>query len=547
MTANYNFDWDEREGAPAFFQIIATRPDVYSYFAASPSYGGAAFSQQLTQPDEVLQSGFNDRNGNNRFTSKTRVQGHALTLAWEASDAVTLKSITGYRKFFQDTILGLSGNGDLRGPAIDFTSPTLVSVQSVTPYNGNNAPQTQDQWSQEVQLLGKFGDFNVLAGGYYFHEESAEYNRQALTVVLPVASLAFAGFDQAFADAVAAANPTLSTVGLNLNPVQAFSGTAESVAAFGQVSWKPASLDERLEVTVGGRYTSDKKTLLLQGDVQPNLSDGTKFDNFSWLGSVSYKFSPGVMAYARASSGYRSGGINPRTDRINKFEPETTKAYELGLKSDFLDRRVRVNLSGYYTDYSNLQIQQFAGGTGGATALIVNAGKSEVWGFEAEVIVNPFEGFTLDGSVGNVNTKYKSFLFRDPNTDVVSDVAAVAKPVYTPKWSAHLGAEYFVPLGNADLRLRADYSFRTKMYFNALTATTPFNENIAAPRDHNLKMRLSFENIEVGGAKLDLGVWGDNITNERQLIYGIDFGTLGFAGANFKKPATWGIDARISY
>ncbi|MDE2620886.1 MAG: TonB-dependent receptor [Sphingomonadales bacterium] len=547
LTANYAFDWDERTGVPAFFQIIATTPTAQAYFSQSPSYGGDPFQVGGKALDVARQQGFTDLYGQYRYTNKSRNQGHALTLAYEASDAITLKSITGYRKFFQGTIVPLSGNGNLRGPVVDFTSPTLVSVQPVTLYMGNNEPQNQSQWSEELQILGQFKDFNFLIGGYYFHEKSGESNRQALTLATPVAALPFLGFPQAVADGIAALNPGLTTVGLNLTPLQAFSGTAESVAAFGQASWKPAALDERLEVTVGARYTQDRKTLLLAGDVVPNQSGRTKFDNFSWLASLSYKFAPGVMAYARASSGYRSGGLNPRAATINPFKPETVKAYEAGVKADFLDNRLRLNVAGFITDYSDLQLQQFAAGSGGATSLIVNAGKVRLTGFEAEMVAVPVSGLTLDASVGHVKTDYKTFLFRDPTTNVVSDVARIARPIYAPSWTARAGGEYAAAWGDATVRVRADYSFRTKMYFNALDITAPFNNAIFAPNDHNVKARVSVEGLRLGGSSLELGLWGDNLTNQRQRVYGIDFGSVGFAGATFKKPTTWGVDARIRY
>ena len=85
------------------------------------------------------------------------------------------------------------------------------------------------------------------------------------------------------------------------------------------------------------------------------------------------------------------------------------------------------------------------------------------------------------------------------------------------------------------------------MYVNALNATTPFNENIKSPSDDNLKARFSVEEIQLGGGQLEIGIWGDNLTNEKTLIYGIDFGSLGFAGATFKKPRSYGIDAKISF
>ncbi|WP_375197415.1 TonB-dependent receptor [Sphingobium sp.] len=547
VTVNYNFDYDDRKGTPAFFQIVAATPLAEDYYSQSPSYGGDPFLVNPVRQGTVQQAGYVDRSGDYRYTSQTRVQGHALTIAYEPIPELTIKSITGYRKFFQDTILNLSGNGVLLGKVVDFTSPTLVSVQQVTPYAGNNAPQKQWQFSQELQALGKVGDVSYLLGMYYFYEKASEYNRQSLTLVMPVSALTSLGFPQSAVDGITALNPGLSTVGVNANPVQAFGGTSQSMAVFGQASWKPSALNDKLEVTLGGRYTGDDKTAYLAGDVSPVQRGRKSFDNFSWLASVSYDVTRGVMVYGRVSTGYRSGGINPRASVINSFDPEKATAYEAGIKSQFLDNRVRLNLAGYVTDYDDLQVQQFAAGSGGATSLIVNAGKVRLSGFEAELTALPFKGFQIDGSVGYVKTNYKTFLFRDPATNVLLDVADEAKPLYTPKWSVHLGAEYSHPIGDALIRLRGDYSRRTKIWFNALDNTAPFNQELISPSQTNVKARLSVEEIRLGSGKLDVGFWGDNLLNQKRLTYGIDFGALGFAGATFNKPIAYGIDARIQF
>ncbi|HEY4544818.1 MAG TPA: TonB-dependent receptor [Pedomonas sp.] len=523
LTVNYNFDYDDRRGTPAFFQMTHATPDVIAYYSQSPLFGGKPFLISPTRLDEVYQEGFVDRKGNFRFNSRSKNWGHSLTLNYDATSELTLKSITGYRNFRQDTITALGGNGGLLGVVLDPVT-FQPSIAPVNPYIGNNAPQRQWQFSQELQALGTSGDFSYLAGLYYFYEKASENNRQALTFVLPGGG-----------------------AGLNLNPVQAFGGTAESIAAFGQVSWKPASLDDRLELTGGLRYTSDKKTATLRGDVQPSVSGSVKADNVSWLASASYKLTDDIMAFARASTGYRSGGINPRASMINTFDPEKAMAYEVGLKSEFFDRMLQLNISGYLTDYSDLQVQQFAAGTGGATTLIVNAGKVQLKGFEAEMVAAPVAGLRLDASVGYIDTKYKQFDFLDPTTNQVIDVAAQAKPAYTPTWSVRVGGEYSQELSLGTARLRVDYSYRSTQYYYPLDFTTPFNEQVRSRPDYNLKARLSLEEIAVGGSTMEIGIWGDNLTNDENISYSIDFGSLGFAGSTFKKPRTYGIDAKISF
>jgi iron complex outermembrane receptor protein len=278
------------------------------------------------------------------------------------------------------------------------------------------------------------------------------------------------------------------------------------------------------------------------------LRGKTSFDNFSWLLSAAYKVTPDTMVYARVSTGYRSGGINPRATSINTFKPEKAMSYEAGIKTELFDRHLRFNLSGYLTDYTNMQVNQFAGSEAGSTSIIANAGKAQVRGFEAEFTLLPVRGLTIDGAVGYVDKKYKSFLFADPNDNfAISDVASQAKQTYSPKWTARIGAEYTQPIGDMNARLRVDYAYRSSLYFNVLNATTPFNENIKSPADDNLKARFALEDIKVAGGTMEIGVWGDNLTNEKTLVYGIDFGSLGFAGATFKKPRSYGIDAKISF
>ena len=523
LTVNLNGDFDYRSGTPGFFQIVAASPDVIKYFSQSPSFGGAPFQISPTRLGTVQSQGTVDNSGHYRYDARTRIWGTSLTLAYEALPEMTLKSITGYRHFFQDTVLLLNGNGPLQGVVLNPVT-FAPSIGPVTLYTGNNAPQVEHQFSQEFQALGKSGDFNYLGGVYYFDERASEDNHQLLGFVLPGGQAA-----------------------LVLHPIQAFSGTASSAAVFGQVSWKPAALDEKLEITGGARYTSDKKTAVLAGDIDPPVAGHTVANNVSWLASASYHIDRDIMVYARASTGYRSGGINPRASTINTFKPETVHAYETGIKSEFFQHRLRLNLTGYITNYTNQQIQQFAAGTGGATTLIVNAGKSLIKGFEAEATVAPVEGLQFDGSVGYVDSKFKTFLFLDPTTNQIVDVAAQAKAPYTPKWSTHLGAEYSYKLAVGTARARVDYSYRSTMYFNALDLTAPFNENIKSPADHNLKARLSLEGVAIGSAKVDFGIWGDNLTNTKVLEYGIDFGSLGFAGGTFKKPISFGGDAKVRF
>ena len=421
----------------------------------------------------------------------------------------------------------------------------------MTSYQGNNAPQEQWQFSQELQVTGSVGDFNYVAGAYYFEEDADEFNHQFLTLVTPVAGLVYFGFPPAFVSAIQALNPGLDLIGVNAFPPAHFGGTAESTALFGQLSWRPAAMDDKLELTGGLRFTSDEKTLFLDndGDGRADVRGQDTFTNFSWLVSANYEFADDIMGYGRISTGYKSGGFNPRTSVLNGFDPEEVIAYEAGVKADWLDGRLRTNLALYWTDYTDMQINQFASGSGGATSIILNAGAATIKGVEFEATAVPVDGLTLNASVGYTDPQYDEFLFRDPLTNVVSDVADVARFPNVNEWNWTAGAQYAFPsLGFGEPLAQINYSYRSEIYFHPLDRVNIFNSEVAAPGQGNLSARLILSEIPLGSSsRMEVSVWGDNLADNDELNYGIDFGGLGFGGASFAQPRSYGIDVKVTY
>ena len=117
----------------------------------------------------------------------------------------------------------------------------------------------------------------------------------------------------------------------------------------------------------------------------------------------------------------------------------------------------------------------------------------------------------------------------------------------TPKWNARIGGQYSVDVGVGTLSLRSDLSYRSRIYFFALDRVNPFNREVSSRPDYDLSARISLSDIEVGNAKIDVGLWGANLTNQRNLDFGIDFGGLGFGAGSYKKPRTVGGDVKLSF
>jgi len=525
---DYAYDYDNRTGAPGFFQTVALSPDALRFYSRSASLGGAPLQYN---PVGRTKSGLQQPGFANDFTSRTVSQGHSLALSYDLAPNVTIKSLTGFRQLRLENVLGLSGNGDLKGLVLN-PSTGGVSIQSVTPYNGFNSPQKQKQFSEELQLNGTVGDFTFSTGLYYFRERGSEDNNQKLTVVLPGGN-----------------------VGLNLAPVQSYNAISKSAAVYGQLSWRPASLDGRLELTGGLRYTVDRRSILLL-----NSSNGVstvigtprgevKYKDTSFLGSASYRFTPDVLGYAKVSTGYKAGGFNPRAGRINTFEPEKLTSYEVGLKADMLDRRVRANVAAFFSRYRDLQVSQFASGSSGATTLLVNAGSADYKGVEVELTVVPTRGLTITGTVGYVDPQYKEFLFLNPTTNVVTDIADTARYPNVAKVNANLAAEYFFPqTDHGQVQARLAYAYRSQVYFHPNDAVNPFQESVFSPATNTVSARVALSQVPLGSrAKGEIAILGDNLLNEDQVLYGIDFGGLGFGGRLFAEPRRVSIEFKLSY
>ena len=117
----------------------------------------------------------------------------------------------------------------------------------------------------------------------------------------------------------------------------------------------------------------------------------------------------------------------------------------------------------------------------------------------------------------------------------------------SPKWNARIGGQYAVDVGLGTLTFRSDLAYRSRVYFFALDRVNPFNREVSSRPDYDLSGRISLSDVKMGGATLDIGLWGANLTNQRNLDFGIDFGGLGFGAGSYKKPRTFGGDVKVNF
>ncbi len=453
-----------------------------------PDYGDAF----LTDSDFTSYS--NELNVNN-----VDLWGVGLTVDWDFGDWA-LKSITSYRDM--DVLSGVDPDGSIY---------TVINQQD---------EMTQDQFSQEFQFSGLAFDqrLNWVTGLYYFEED---------------------GLSGGFVDVY---EELYTFIGLDIGYVLPIWIDNKSYSAFGQGTF---ALSDQLSITAGLRYTRDKKGVTREqyrhhsGVVISPLE--TASDSWSAVTGrlgIEYQWNEDVMTYASVARGYKGGGINARGSNAKEFvpfDPEYLWTYEIGLRSDLVDDRVRFNTSVYYSDYDDIQFSVIVAGEDAVPLfLVANAAKAQIQGFEAELIVAPTQGMLLSAGVGLIDAKYTN---ADPSTGITEE----SKFVKTPKWSVNLAAEYAIPVGGfGDLVGRVDWAYKTKIYHDAANSPIVVQEPYGL-----LNANLS---LAEGNGKWVLSAFVTNLMDEHYILAGTDFlPSLGFAEVQYARPREWGLSVQYNF
>lgn len=372
--------------------------------------------------------------------NKTNFEGWGLSanMTIGLSDTMNVQSITAYRDYRQ-----IWGTDD-----------------DYTPFAGRGAGGYNDLkfWfvSQELRLNAELGEnIDLTVGGFYSDQRSVYFTRQDIRYIAPGLNFQFLGND----------------------PVN-----ADSKAVFGTIIAKPI---ENLTLTGGLRYTDEHKDYTFvrknYDGVTPNtflgaldgvqaVYDGNKLD---WRLSADYRFSPQVLVYATAATGFKGGGVTARpfdaAQALNgSFDPETVTSYEIGVKTDLLDRRLRVNLSGFINDYKDVQLPLISCASLGSNAPCgarQNAGNGKIKGFEAEVNASPVPGLDIDASLSHLFGHWSNIDARVGNAILLTD------PIVSPKWKYSLGVQYKAELGTSgSITPRFDLNYTGKTSIGRVAA-----------------------------------------------------------------------------
>src|SRR3546814_4485657 len=349
---------------------------IAAYNAFAPARGLPLFNQALAATGRFTNS--SQRIGYDDAT----VKGISLTGEYAFATDWNFKSITAYRK----SDVAFSADADTTAAPI-FDVTTTVN---------------QKQFSQELQVNGSLGPLSLTAGTYYY-DEDIDYTLTADILPGMYGFLVNAGICPS-----AAAPCFAATRGFR----QPSTLSIKAYAGFGQGTFR---FTDWLSSTGGIRYSVEKRRFDTQsfGTATGALQfAGDQHRRYSqWTPKIGLEAKPlrDVLVYASYSKGYKSGTFNGRATSgpaLNEVLPENSDSYEIGVKSQFWDRRVTLILSVYDVTYKTLQTTVTARDSTGAPATaLINAAEAKAKGFEAELTVRPVEGLMLNATWGYIDGK----------------------------------------------------------------------------------------------------------------------------------------------
>lgn len=436
----------------------------------------------------VLAPEFENRSASDTFFTQD-IRGARLNLDWNIAEGLALKSLSSYREWDMD-----------RYTDVDGAEFRMVEERM---------PRTHEQFQQELQLQGESlgGRLTWVLGGFYFASEYTEHRTRFLACELRPQC----------------PGPLLTSV-----------REVDSFATFMEATW---ALNDIFRLTGGVRFSRE--------DIDDFGSDGaisgansSRFEKTTPRASIQVQLSEDVMTYAGYSKGFRSGGNNNRVfpglpnNGFLPYGPETLESYEIGLKSQFLERRLQLNLAVFKQDFADIQVETIPPGE--LSNFYLNAGEGKADGFEIEGVALIGNSLRLDAAVGYVDAGYTSL------APGVTEVTLDTPFADAPEWTYSVGAQWeHSPRFGGLLTTRVDWGWQDERQINA-------SRDFAIPAAPYglLRARVTYDDP---AGRWSVAVFGTNLTEERYLLTGYAGAGQAIPTAQYGPPAEWGLTVSVTF
>ncbi|MBN1237034.1 MAG: TonB-dependent receptor [Gammaproteobacteria bacterium] len=467
---------------------------------------------------------------------------YTLDLNWYMTDALQLRSITGYREHY-------------RTAQTDFDAMEINFIER--DFRGAG-----EQWTQELQLIGEYERFSWVGGLFLWDDRS---DGRTWTWVSPEFR------DPAVrAQAIAGGMGVPASFGVPPGTLDSLSRTdTEGWAVFADGTFL---LTDRLSLSLGVRQQDEDLTTgaLIPTIDAPELpgSDPAgddfgnagwanqftdSFDSFTWRGTLQYQFTPEVMGYVGYSEGFSAGGISvpnlpqyPDIPTQIPYDPETLENFEIGLRADWLDGLMRTNITLFDGSYDDIQVTNYlftrcyesTACDGPLTQIpnlhLTNAAKADVTGVELESVFYPSDDWMINLNVGFLDTEYTE----------VGEAADAIRPgapfAQAPEWTVSTSIQYNHTLpGGGLLTPRVDYTWSDEY-----TLATDY-------RNQNFQASFGLLNARVTytppSGRWEFAAFGSNLTDEYYMDSGFYSEANQISFVSLGRPREYGASLSFSF
>ncbi|MEO0412384.1 MAG: TonB-dependent receptor [Pseudomonadota bacterium] len=422
-------------------------------------------------------------------------------------DFMTVKSITAYRA--------------LEGVTHSDNDGTLFRLYDQV------SDIDQSQFSQEFQFIGAaFEDrLEWLVGAYYFEESARQVQNLCFA---PVTADVFMGVQPRSGPCVAW--------------FQDNDQDTTSYALFGQANFK---ITDQLSFTAGGRQTWEDKDILTtqafaleDGTIivpfVTGLADSLDFSKFTPKVGLEYKPNEDLLFFASYSKGFRSGGFNGRliapNTRVPTYAPDTNDAFELGMKSDLLEDRLRVNATVFYSKYKGIQQTisdpdvQFR---------VANAGDAELYGFELELTAAPIQSLLATLAIGFTESEFT-------DVDPFAGIMEGNRLPFSPKWTVAGGLSYDIETKWGPVTPRVDVRYQSEVFFS------PFNLPLESQGGYAIvDARIAYSDP---GERYTIAFAAENLLDKEYFTFGQDaLAAQGVAYSQIGLPREFSVSINVNF
>lgn len=375
-----------------------------------------------------------DVNNDEPTFNHNRSSGHSLTTNWDISEYV-LTSITAYRDWDNESIVDFD-----RGPN------NLLTLSFPSP------PKTeQDQYSQELRIASppqEWGSYVV--GAFYFEQDIDNSNSTSTSFLVPITR------------------------------VSKTNVTGKNAAVFGEVNF---NVWQDWQLIFGGRYTYDE----LDYETTADRTDGIVFpppgeardslddSDFSPKVALQWDVSDAAMAYASYTSGYKGPAFDTSLIAAGSLvKPETSDAWEAGLKSSWFDQRLFLNIAVFYAEYDDYQaetsIDDNPADLRPGSPVLINAGEVSTKGVEIEFMAQPMDNWAITGGMAYTDGTIEDYkegncsggqIARGECPGGTQDLSGGQLP-QTPKWKLNLSTDYTIELEQAPFNIVLGANLRSQ-------------------------------------------------------------------------------------